>query len=102
MGYTIVATTNGKRGDVYNVLSLPTLRAHVAEGHPTDSADLLLYFFLRDHSEEAPVGTPGTSYSLFLGKKKIIDSTVKGTSAVLALLSDIDSPKPKKKLKAVA
>ena len=90
MGYDIIATKNGKRGDVYNVLSLPTLRSHVATGHPSDDADLLLYFFLRDHLDgDTPLGTPGIKYSLFNGSKKILDGSVKGVPKVLGVLDTL-------------
>jgi hypothetical protein len=91
MTHTIIASRNGKVQDTFDVLDLPTLRNHVADGHPTDSADLLLYFFLREHSADTPDGTPGISYSLHHGRKKILDGKVKGVSA--ALLA-IDSTTP--------
>ena len=93
---------NGKAGDTYNVFSAPTLRAHIADGHPTDTADMLLYFFLREHLEgDVPDGNPGTSYSLFCGTKKVIDGSLRGVPAALDAL---DSLKAKRRLplKAVA
>ena len=96
----ILARRGRKIQDRYNVLDLSCLRDHVAQGHPTDDADLLLYFFLRDECPDTPDGTPGISYSLVRGKQVILPPTVKGTATCVAMIDALlTPPKPLKKCK---